>query len=191
MLKIIKIGKFIYENIEPYHIDGQGNKVWTIPQDINKLKDAFKDTLDWLTTRYINEQLEKIQEDLSDIATEESSIKLQIIDILYERGIDITTDKVLYKISLYLKGKLTEEDAKKELDSYEQLTPEDKVRILNLLRRAVEIAKIIKWKEKIWNIEEQLESQIDQIDSIEKLLELDLKKLIKENYPPIDEILNS
>jgi len=88
-------------------------------------------------------------------------------------------------------GEITDEQVQKELDSYKQLTPEDKVKILNLLKRAVEIAKIIEWKEKIWDIEEQLESQIDQIDSIEKLLELDLKKLIRENYPTIEQIVNS
>jgi len=188
LIKVIKLEKFIYENIEPYYIDEQGNKIWNIPQDINKLKNAFKDTLDWLTTRYIVEELEKIQEELSDIATEETNIRGRIIRILRKNGINLTTDEIIYKITQYLEGKITDEQVQKELEKYKQLKPEDKIKILNLLKRAVEIAKIIEWKEKIWEIEEQLESQIDQIDNIDELLKLDLRKLVKEKYPSIETI---
>jgi len=163
----------------------------TVEYDLENLKKCAKYYLDIETSRYIDLQLNRIQEDLSDIATEEPDIKSRIIRILKSKKINLSTDDIIYKITQYILGEIADEQVQKELDSYKQLTPEDKVKILNLLKRAVEIAKIIEWKEKIWDIEEQLESQIDQIDSIEKLLKLDLKKLIEENYPAIDQIMNS
>jgi len=47
MVHIIKLGNTIYENIEPYYIDENGNKVWNIPTDINELKQALIDTVRW------------------------------------------------------------------------------------------------------------------------------------------------
>jgi len=167
----------------------QGQYLEDLGVDIISItKEHLKKELDKLSTRYINEQLEKIREDLSDIATEETNIRGRIIRILRKNGIDSTTDEIIYKITQYLEGEITDEQVQKELEKYKQLKPEDKIKILNLLKRAVEIAKIIEWKEKIWEIEEQLESQIDQIDNIDELLKLDLKKLIKEKYPSIETI---
>ena len=42
MIKLIKIGNLLYENIEPFSVDENGNKVWNIPQDEALLKKCFK-----------------------------------------------------------------------------------------------------------------------------------------------------
>ena len=47
MIKIIKLGDYIYENIEPYYIDENGNQVWNIPNDLDQLKQAYIDTVKW------------------------------------------------------------------------------------------------------------------------------------------------
>ncbi len=46
MIRIIKLGNFIYENIEPKTIDENGER-WNIPSDIALLKEALIDTIDW------------------------------------------------------------------------------------------------------------------------------------------------
>ena len=70
MIKIIKLGNLIYENIEAKYIDENGNEIWNVPNDATALEIAFKDTIDWYTTRYINEKFNQIDEDLSDITSE-------------------------------------------------------------------------------------------------------------------------
>ena len=52
MIKVIKIGEFIYENIDPFYTDEKGNKVWNIPSNEQDLKKCFIDTLNYLTDRY-------------------------------------------------------------------------------------------------------------------------------------------
>jgi len=55
MIRVIKLGNVIYENIEPYYIDENGNKVWNIPTDINKLKQALVDTVKWQAHKKLQE----------------------------------------------------------------------------------------------------------------------------------------
>lgn len=47
MLKIIKLGNSIYEHIEPFTVDEDGNEAWSVPNDINELKAALIDTVKW------------------------------------------------------------------------------------------------------------------------------------------------
>ena len=84
MIKLIKLGSLIYQNIESKYIDENGNEIWNVPNDETQLKTAFKDTVDWFTTQYINKKLQEIQEDLQDIATEQSYLE----GVFYSQGID-------------------------------------------------------------------------------------------------------
>jgi len=52
MIKIIKIGDLIYENIEPFVVDESGNKIWNVPENENELRSCVIDTLNWLTDNY-------------------------------------------------------------------------------------------------------------------------------------------
>jgi len=47
MIKIIKLGDMVYENIEPFWVDENGNQVWNVPNDIEQLKQALIDTVKW------------------------------------------------------------------------------------------------------------------------------------------------
>jgi len=55
IIRIIKFGDVVYENIEPYYIDENGNKVWNIPTDINELKQALIDTVRWQAHKKLQE----------------------------------------------------------------------------------------------------------------------------------------
>jgi len=69
MVRILKLGNTIHENFEPKQLipvyDEQGNivdyqEVWTIPTDINILKQAVIDTLIWLEKQRVNKILERL-----------------------------------------------------------------------------------------------------------------------------------
>ena len=53
MIRIIKIDGLVFQNIEPKHIDENGQTVWNIPSDPIVLKTALYDTLGWLTSQNI------------------------------------------------------------------------------------------------------------------------------------------
>ncbi len=53
MIKIIKIGDLVYQNIEPYYIDENNQKHWNIPNTPDALKSVIEDTLAWLTSQKI------------------------------------------------------------------------------------------------------------------------------------------
>ena len=55
MVHIIKLGNTIYESIEPYYIDENGNKVWDIPTNISELKQALIDTVRWQAHKKLQE----------------------------------------------------------------------------------------------------------------------------------------
>jgi adenine-specific DNA methylase len=48
MIKTIKIGDLVYQGIEPKTIDENGNEIWNIPNDLEKLRVCVIDTLNWL-----------------------------------------------------------------------------------------------------------------------------------------------
>jgi len=55
MLSRIKLGNYIYENIEPKTVDENGNEVWNIPNNLDQLKQAYIDTLKWQAHRKLRE----------------------------------------------------------------------------------------------------------------------------------------
>jgi hypothetical protein len=48
MIKTIKIGNLVYQGIEAKTIDENGNEVWNIPNDLEKLRTCVIGTLNWL-----------------------------------------------------------------------------------------------------------------------------------------------
>ncbi len=53
MIRLIKIGNLIYQNIEPKHKDEQGNEIWNIPNNPENLKNCLIDTLGWIVSQNI------------------------------------------------------------------------------------------------------------------------------------------
>ncbi|GAB6075692.1 hypothetical protein [Desulfurobacterium crinifex] len=195
MIRVLKVGKTIYRNfnpkvVKPVAFDEQGNPVqfeesYALQELSNEniAKGYFKDTLSWFTDFYIQQKLSEIDEDLADITSEAQVIEGRILYIAAQEGIAITTDEVKQKIALFVAGAYTQEQAIEDLKA-KGLSDESVQKILPLLARAVEIARIFNWKEEIWDKEGELESQIDSMN-LEELLQLDVKKLCEDTYSEI------
>jgi len=151
--------------------------------DISKLKKNLKCFISTETDRYINQKLSSIDEDLADLTSEAQVIEGRILYLAAKEGISITTDEVKQKIALFIAGSYTEQDAVNELKG-KGLSDEAVQKILPLLARGVEIAKILNWKEEIWAKEAELEKQIEDM-TLEQLLQLDVKKLCEDAYSQI------
>ena len=61
MIRIIKLGNLIYENIEPKTIDENGNEIWNVPNTVPELQTALSDTLVWLEKERVNNILDQYQ----------------------------------------------------------------------------------------------------------------------------------
>ena len=195
MIALIKIGDSIYENVPatvavPVKFDENGMPVAfeetsnsLIPNDSEELKQAFKDTISWFTDRYIQSQLNNIDEDLADLTSEAQVIEGRILYLAAKENVSITTDEVKQKIALFIAGSYTQQDAINDLQQ-KGLSDETIQKILPLLQRGVEIARILNWKEEIWAKEAELEDQIDGM-TLEELLQLDVKKLCEDAYKEI------
>ncbi len=182
MIALIKIGNSVYENVPtvvsvPKKFDEKGMPVTfeekpnpLIPNDAEELKHALKDTISWFTDRYIQSQLNNIDEDLPDLISEKSYLE----GVFASQG--ISPEQVRNETVLVVLGKKTVEQAITDLS-----IPND---LVSDFKRAVEIARIIAWKEAIWKAEERLESQIDSM-SLEQLLQLDVKKMCETAYAEI------
>ncbi len=182
MLALIKIEDFIYENIPtvvsvPTKFDENGTPVAfeekpnpLIPSDAEELKNALKDTISWFTDRYIQSQLNNIDEELSDLISEKSYLE----GVFASQG--ISPEQVRNETVLVILGKKTVDQAIADLSIPDNLKKD--------FERAVEIARIIAWKEAIWKAEEKLESQIDSM-SLEQLLQLNVKKMCETAYAEI------
>jgi hypothetical protein len=57
MIKVIKIGTLVYQNIEAKTIDENGNEVWNIPNDVESLRKCVIDTINWLIGQEIKNSL--------------------------------------------------------------------------------------------------------------------------------------
>ena len=56
MIRLIKLGNLIYENIEAKTIDPKTNQeIWNVPNTVSQLEKAFADTLLWLEKQRINQ----------------------------------------------------------------------------------------------------------------------------------------
>jgi hypothetical protein len=148
-----------------------------------KLKTERKQEISKFTEDYIANTLSKLDEDLADITSEAQVIEGRILYIAAKEGITVTTDEVKQKVALFVAGAYTQEQAISDLQK-KGLSEKAIQSILPLLARAVEIAKILNWKEEIWNKETELETQIDSM-TLEELEKLDAKKLCDDAYSGI------
>jgi hypothetical protein len=57
MIKVIKIGDLIYQNIEPFYLNENGEKVWNIPTDLEELRKCTIDTINWLIGQEVKNSL--------------------------------------------------------------------------------------------------------------------------------------
>ena len=55
MIRIIKLDNLVYENIEPFYTDEDGNKIWNIPNNLDQLKQVYIDTVKWQANQKLKE----------------------------------------------------------------------------------------------------------------------------------------
>jgi len=129
-----------------------------------------KKSISQITDSYIQRKLSEIDEDLADLVSEKSWLE----GVFASR--DISPEQVRNETVLVVLGKKTIDQAITDLSIPEDLKSD--------FERAVEIARIIAWKEAIWKAEEKLESQIDSM-TFEGLLSLNVKKICEDTYSKI------
>ncbi len=133
-------------------------------------KDLAKQEVSSFTDSYIKRKLREIDEDLADLISEKSWLE----GVFAARG--ISPEDVRNATVAVIVGQKTIEQAISDLSIPEDLIPD--------FERAVEIARIIAWKEAIWKAEAKLEEQVDSM-LLEELLKLDVKKLCEDTYSKI------
>ncbi len=164
-----KDGK-LYKNFD---ISNERTRQQLIEQGINVediAKNALKRDISQATDSFIQQKLQEIDEDLPDLISEKSYLE----GVFASQG--ISPEQVRNETVLVILGKKTVEQAITALSIPDDLKKD--------FERAVEIARIIAWKESIWRAEEKLESQIDNM-TLEQLLQLDVKALCEEAYKQI------
>ena len=172
-----KYVNFVIDEETAQNLKAQGIDVEAI------VREERKKDISQTTDIYIQQKLQEIDEDLADLTSEAQVIEGRILYIAAKEGITVTTDEVKQKIALFIAGSYTEQDAVNDLKE-KGLSDETIQKILPLLQRGVEIAKILNWKEEIWAKEGELEDQIDGMH-LEELLQLDVRKLCQEAYSQI------
>ena len=55
MIKVIKINELVFERIEPYTINENGERVWNIPSSLEELRKCTIDTFNWLIGQKVKE----------------------------------------------------------------------------------------------------------------------------------------
>jgi ribosomal protein L12E/L44/L45/RPP1/RPP2 len=133
-------------------------------------KKEQKKNLSEATDSYIQRKLQEIDEDLADLVSEKSWLE----GVFDAHG--ISPEQVRKETVLVILGKKTIDEAISELS-----IPDD---LVSDFQRAVEIARIIAWKEAVWKAEAKLEEQVDSM-SLEELLQLDVKRLCEDTYSKI------
>lgn len=151
--------------------------------DEGDAKEVVKQGISSRTDSYIHQKLSELDEDLADITSEAQVIEGRILYIAAQENVVINLDEVKQKVALFVAGAYTQEQAISDLQA-KKLPDKAIQKILSLLARGVEIAKILNWKEEIWDKEGDLESQIDSM-TLEELLQLDVRKMCEEAYAGI------
>jgi hypothetical protein len=136
----------------------------------DELRKTATETISYITDSYIQRKLQEIDEDLADLVSEKSWLE----GVFAARG--ISPEEVRNATVAVVVGQKTINEAISELSIPDDLIPD--------FKRAVEIARIIAWKEAVWEAEAKLEEQVDSM-SLEELLQLDVKRLCEDTYSKI------
>jgi len=164
----LKVGNKEYVNM---HIDSETiQELQAQGIDIDIVKEKQKEELSQATDRYVQQKLFSIDEDLVDLVSEKSWLE----GVFDAHG--IPPEQVRKETVQVILGKKTIDEAISKLSIPEDLIPD--------FERAVEIARIIAWKEAIWKAEAKLEEQVDSM-TLEELLSLDVKRLCQDAYAQI------
>jgi len=78
MIKQIKIGNLIYENIEPFYVNEKGKRIWNIPDDLEELRKAVIDTINWK----VGDEVKKVTGDLAKLSAANSKAIVIVLKLL-------------------------------------------------------------------------------------------------------------
>jgi hypothetical protein len=160
----------IYENFD---ISNEETRQQLAKQGIDirwVAKEGRRKELSKTTNSYIQRKLQEIDEDLADLVSEKSWLE----GVFAARG--ISPEEVRNATVAVVVGQKTIDEAISDLSIPEDLIPD--------FQRAVEIARIIAWKEAVWKAEAKLEEKVDSM-TLEELLQLDVKRLCEDTYSKI------
>jgi len=103
MIKLIKIGELVYQGIEPYYIDKNGNKIWNIPNDLETLRNCAIDTFNWLIGQEVKKQSGGDFTKLSAGNSKAIVLLLKLIDTLNpdESNLTKTEKNILSKLRTF------------------------------------------------------------------------------------------
>ena len=172
-----------------------------------KLKNKLLQELNNITQKYIDDVFKALDEDMSDIATELDRLKSYIKYWLVKGKIDenaeinFTIDDLYLLAARFIAGEITLDQIYTAIDSL-QLINEAKQNIKSKIPRIAEIVKLIELKEKIWDTESIIESQLQQLADLDSILNyniqdnclpqyIQLTKTFYTNNKQIDEMINS
>lgn len=96
MIKIIKLGDLIHQNIEEKIIDKNGNEVWSIPTDLTELKQIAVDTVNWVIGNKVKKAFNNNQTALSSANSKAITLLAKLISTLNP---DISTLTELEKLA--------------------------------------------------------------------------------------------
>jgi len=178
-IKFIKLDKLPDTKYNCLKYDGKN-----IVPDEECIKRKSIEELNSYTETFITSELNRLDEDLTDLTSEVQVIEGRILYLAAKENVSITTDEVKQKIALFIAGSYTEQDAVNDLKE-KGLSDEAVQKILPLLARGVEIAKVLNWKEEVWRKEEELEEKITRM-SLEELFALNIQELCNKEYPRIE-----
>jgi len=147
--------------------------------EVEGIKSVAIQDISNFTEGYVNTKLKELDEDLADLATEIADIETRLLILIPNSS----SDEIKKKVGLFILGQYNQEQAIQELQQ-KGLNEEQINGVLQLLARAVEIAKIVNWKETIWKREGELEKEIEN-KSLDELLELDIEQMCREAYKDI------
>jgi len=88
MIKLIKIGELVYQGIEPFYIDENGNKIWNIPNDLETLRNCVIDTFNWLIGQEVKKQSGG---DFTKLAAANSKLGVLLIKVVDSLNPDLTS----------------------------------------------------------------------------------------------------
>ena len=172
-----------------------------------KLKNKLLQELNIVTQKYIDDIFRALDEDMSDIATELDRLKSYIKYWLVKGKIDenaeinFTIDDLYLLAARFIAGEITLDQIYSAIDNL-QLTDEAKQNIKSKIPRIAEIVKLIELKEKIWDTESIIESQLQQLADLKSILSyniqdnclpqyIQLTKTFYTDNEQIDEMINS
>ena len=173
-IRFVKVSQFPPCEVEEWIFDPQSNEIKVdITNAIPKLRERRKKQLSQLTDNYIFSKLKEHDESLDDIATELKRLEAYIVYQLSKvkdpkKPVNFTLVDLDLLAAKYIANEISLQDIEATIDKL-NITDEAKANIKAKLPRIVELINFTEWKERIWELENQLEDLLEKLDDLDKI----------------------